>query len=230
MEQGADWQEMEVEPEYKPRFRPRNYSEGSNYFIDNLSFSPKISNPGELVGMVQLPKTNSFDEKFELEDFPFDVQTCHVFLSFMNFYNETDEDGINTTKQYHDRFLIPAEGFVHQANEMAEWYLLRPGLRLVNKEAKNPLAVFEFNVMRKYHWYLYNFIILTGVIASLALASYAYEVVDYEKRTSITFTIVLTLVAQKFALSGEVPKAPSLSFLDKSIFSCFMLVTSVIVQ
>jgi len=62
------------------------------------------------------------------------------------------------------------------------------------------------------------------MIASLIFMTFTIEYTDISGRAGVDLTLLLTLIAQKFTLAGDVPKIAYLTFLDKYIFSCLMLV------
>lgn len=57
---------MKIKADFIPRLRPRNFSGGSGYCIDNISCAPKLSNPGEVCGSIKIPIDQKFYEYFEL--------------------------------------------------------------------------------------------------------------------------------------------------------------------
>jgi hypothetical protein len=59
---------------------------------------------------------------------------------------------------------------------------------------------------------------------------FCIEFTELGDRAGITLTLLLTLVAQKFTLAPDVPKISYLTFLDKYILSCLLLVILVSIE
>jgi hypothetical protein len=68
------------------------------------------------------------------------------------------------------------------------------------------------------------------MISTLIFMDFCIEFTELGDRASVTLTLLLTLVAQKFTLSPDVPKISYLTFLDKYILSCLLLVILVAIE
>ena len=90
--------------------------------------------------------------------------------------------------------------------------------------SEKPLLTYEFLLVRKNSWFVFNQMILMSVIASLSFVAYGVPLSDLADRCSITLSLLLTIVAQKLSLVDSLPKLSYLTFLDKYIIHCLMIV------
>ena len=152
----------------------------------------------------------TYVEKFELEQFPFDLQKCSVIL--------TIESGCP---------VIPIEGEVFVRSELPEWDMFNPQItyeQFANgKKLEKPVMVYSLILRRKSNWFVINHMAMMGLIASLCFSAFAVEVDSFADRASITLALLLTIVAQKLSLVDNLPLLSYLTFIDVYILSCFGL-------
>lgn len=84
-----------------------------------------------------------------------------------------------------------------------------------NDEDKFP-SIYElsFGLSRNTTFYLANFVLVTFAVVFSALSVIAVNHQDFSGRSSITYTLLLTMVAFKFVMSSYIPKVNYLTFLD----------------
>jgi hypothetical protein len=121
-------------------------------------------------------------EKFELEQFPFDLQKCSVILTIGS-----------------DCAVIPIEGEMFVRSELPDWEMYAPQIayeQFVNgKKLKKPAIVYSLVLRRKSNWFVINHIGLMGLISSLSFTAFSVQVDSFADRASITLALLLTVVA-----------------------------------
>ena len=108
--------------------------------------------------------------------------------------------------------------------------MLTPKMKVENNGDMRPILIFEFNLMRNYTWFLYNFIMISGLIATLGFCTFGTPQSEFADRCAGTFTLLLTLIAQKLAIAEVVPRTSKSTVLDKYLFSCFLLLVAIIIE
>lgn len=69
--------------------------------------------------------------------------------------------------------------------------------------------------------------VLMFLITSLVCLVYGIGVEDLADRASVTLGLLLTVVAQKFAIADMLPKVGYLTMMDRYIIYCIMLLVTV---
>ena len=129
--------------------------------------------------------------------------------------------------------------------ELAEWELLAPAIE-VYSGAKSTVA-FRLRLKRKWQWFGLNHMSVIGLITT-TVHTYAYVHMHTRTcalmhecgvevfyvftippsaaadRASVTFTLILTVVAAKLVLADSLPKISYLTELDRFLLSCFGLI------
>ena len=124
-----------------------------------------------------------FYERFELRNFPFDVQHCTVPVSV----------GCRG-----GAFCIPLPGLINQSVHLSEWNVLAPMYDCYNsKFGQSTMAVFRFTLQRKSRWFVVNHMILIGLLTTLVFYVFVMPPTDVHDRAAVTFTLVLTVMAAK---------------------------------
>jgi len=153
-----------------------------------------------------------FNESFELEQFPFDVQDCTVYVAHFN--------------KSHN---LPISGLVNIRTPLDEWDLLRPSISVYHERSVG-ITAFKMRVQRKWQWYAVNHMVTLGVLATISFGAYSIDIESFGSRLSVNLTLLLTIVATKLGLSDSLPKVPYLTVLDKYILACMALVVVNIVE
>merc|ERR1711988_678136 len=98
----------------------------------------------------------------------------------------------------------------------------------MHSEALHPTISFTLQVRRHSTNYLYNIIMPTAALTSLAFCSFTVPVNEVADRASITLTILLSIIAYKLIIKDELPKVNFLTLIDVYILAS-MTVTAMIV-
>eukprot|EP01052_Picozoa_sp_SAG31_P007059 SAG31_NODE_332_length_17516_cov_3.552840_5_plen_264_part_00 len=169
--------------------------------------------------------------RVELADFPFDWQELHISIR-MN--------------DVHCRLApLPwgdeGESIVFEAGmSVPEWTICTPRVevcyqpifrfgRAVN--TYDPCINFVLVVRRTWRFYVTNLGPFIALIPCLAASPAFFDVVDgMEIRVGIDFTLVLTCVALKFLLHGNLPNVPYLTLLDRYVLCSFLLIAVMTIE
>jgi hypothetical protein len=89
---------------------------------------------------------------------------------------------------------------------------------------------YSITLKRKWNWFVFNNMILMFLISSLVCLVYGIGVEDLADRASVTLGLLLTVVAQKFAIADMLPKVGYLTMMDKYILNCLMLLVTVALE
>ncbi|BHF63520.1 hypothetical protein SprV_0200651300 [Sparganum proliferum] len=165
-----------------------------------------------------------FLENLELNHFPFDVQDLTITVasnlpsSEIRLLNDPDEPH-RINKQ---SFVDEQEWYLYKhidseqhelANEYIENASVRPALSVKCRAARRPA------------YFIWNIFLVTFLICSLSLVTFAVDRSQPQSRLQLTFTLVLTLVAFKFVVNQCLPKISYLTYLDKYIISSLFFLT-----
>jgi hypothetical protein len=184
----------------------------------------------------------TFTELFELETFPFDVQTLSISMRINSKLDSLRKRYACDLHEYVKGKCDPAKyPNVQYANDfavhvkesvrMAEWRIYKPTVDLSGAKAKKKdkegkvvpreefikkCDTYCLNIIlrRRHIYYSANVMAMMGCICTLGLTVYVVPVTDFVGRSSIVLTLMLTAVAFKFLVSGELPKVPYSTYLD----------------
>mmetsp|Transcript_12394 Transcript_12394/g.30505 ORF Transcript_12394/g.30505 Transcript_12394/m.30505 type:complete len:448 (+) Transcript_12394:644-1987(+) len=228
-----------------PLIRTRNSVQGDALYYKWGEHLPKpFEYDGKLVKNIWIQElflnNVEFYEKFELGDFPFDVQGCSAIFALIhtqankscfNHLGTEVKDGIKEPQ-----FLLPWLGQMHMKSEQRDYYLLRPEVSTHNnfswgKEGKGRLSqilIHRTLVTRKHNWYTLNFIFILGLISTASFFTFASDSIDARYENNIN--LLLTITAFKLSVGDFLPKTPDITVLDLYILSCFLLVLSILAK
>ena len=154
-----------------------------------------------------------FAEKFELQNFPWDVQdltlhvrsvapanVCHLTLPF----NANDVIELN-----------------EDASALTDWVVHPPQVEFVIKSSSPLSSYSQLNVSlkleRKWQGYVWRLMIILATITLAGLCCFGIDIInDAAERLGFIVTMLLTAVAYQYAISAELPQGLSyLTLLDK---------------
>lgn len=152
-----------------------------------------------------------FKEIFELEKFPYDVQTLLVRIRlnshrdnkimkrFFTVGDENDEESGPTMKP---TVFVP------------EWRLYKPFHKCAHDDKGKPVYDVYMIINRRHGYFTNNVLVMMGSMCTLCLGAFAIDRKEYADRCSVVLTLLLTAVAFKFVVSDSMPKIPYLTVLD----------------
>jgi hypothetical protein len=184
-----------------------------------------------MTGMVYLFRVYrlAIREVFELERFPFDRQVIKcTFQTYGVRYCpwSSPEDDMP--------FGIRADP-IWKANDcLAEYDQSIWIIDWVSGEAisdENPSSYkLSFGLSRTSTYYLTNFVLVSYFVVGSSLSCIAVDHDDFGSRASITFTLLLTIVALKFVMSSAIPRINYLTLFDMYNITGMLMVIAVIVE
>ena len=154
-----------------------------------------------------------------------------------------------------DQFWIPVPGYVNMRTKSSNWNICAPTLEVfldhsdemgttISERAEDfsaddslkgssnlkPTFKFTIKTVRKWEWYVYNNLIVTGLLASINFYTVVIPPQDTADRAAVTLTLLLTIVALKLVLSSYLPPVTYLTFLDKYILICLGLCLVILIE
>jgi len=94
-------------------------------------------------------------------------------------------------------------------------------------EVLYPRITFAMQLRRHSSNYMYNIIVPTATLVSLAFCSFTVPVNEVADRASITLTLLLSIIAYKLIIKDELPKVNFLTLIDFYILACMALVAMI---
>ena len=151
-------------------------------------------------------RRGTFSEIFELQAFPFDVQT----ISFCLRVNSKADE---LRGRYAAR-MRSAPSHVKPGVHLAEWHLYAPVAQAGADHKGKPCFRCHVVLRRRHQYFTANVLLLMGAMCSLAFVAFVVPFRDVEARSSIVLTLLLTAVAFKFVVGDALPKVSYSTALD----------------
>lgn len=169
-------------------------------------------------------------EVFELERFPFDRQV--IKCSFQTYggrfisWNASENDmpyGIrgDSIWKVHDSVV---------EYDQSIWIIDWVHGEIETKEITPSSFRLFFGLSRTSTYYLTNFVLISFFVVGSSLSCIAIEHTDFGNRASITYTLLLTMVALKFVMSSSIPRINYLTLFDLYNIIGMLMVIAVIVE
>ena len=146
----------------------------------------------------------------DLRAFPFDTQQLQIQVRSSSFY-----------LVHHTAADRAATSIKDELNVLAEWKARSPHYWFTLHNHRKPVAVMSLEMKRRAANYVKNIICMTSLILISSLCTFATGVDDWENRSGILFTLLLTMVAFKLLAADMLPRVPYDTFLDKVMLSEF---------
>lgn len=182
----------------------------------------------------------TFLERFELQSFPLDFQTLQVRSILWNCPQQvTKRVGYGTktlecARQlafYNGGSLIYKEAFIQRdawrlANKV---YIIQEKTLAERNDDGIQYASLDITLRmwRSCSFYVYNFVLPIFLMVLLSFVSFVMDCSSLSDRLQVNLTLILTLVAFKYATSQYIPQTSYLTYLDKYIIVSFLYLTLV---
>eukprot|EP00128_Syssomonas_multiformis_P007983 Colp12_sorted_trinity150504_noHs@12130 len=140
--------------------------------------------------------------KLNLRSYPFDTQCFPIQLTAEECFV------VHHTEIFHP--LKPAGG----NSAIAEWDWLHPTFECALFDERKPLAQVNLRLSRQFWSPVKNIIIISGLLTGSGLTCFSLPFDDWGGRSSILFTLLLTVVAFKLLLLDKLPKVPYDTLMD----------------
>ena len=171
--------------------------------------------------------TATITSAFALRRFPFDRQRLvliiHPFAGDLGQFNFTgDPHPIATSREF------------RLYSSLASWDL--EGVRSQVRQVQLPNGMtiseinFRINVRRRYKFYIWKVIVPLLLMVALSWMVFAIEPGDLGNQLQIAVTTVLTVIAFGFAIAGNLPRVPYLTYIDAFFLCCYIFVFLAIVE
>jgi len=161
---------------------------------------------------------------FDLRKFPFDQQA--LFIRISSGWDErkvqfvtASTDAVKET--YDDYNLMEYERIgnriadVYSTDARDAKYLCRSDTSSSNSAVRYNSIFLIQNISRDPSFYLLNLYLPTLLISSSAFISFVFYVEDFNGRSSVLMTLLLTVVAFKQVIGQNLPRLPYITFLDR---------------
>jgi len=97
----------------------------------------------------------------------------------------------------------------------------------MSSDVLHPTITFTLQLRRHSRNYLYNIIIPTAALVSLAFCSFTVPLNEVADRASITLTLLLSIIAYKLIIKDELPKVNFLTLIDIYILASMTIVAMI---
>eukprot|EP01084_Bolivina_argentea_P254172 427232_1 len=178
----------------------------------------------------------TFDEFFEMEQFPFDKQFLNVPIKFRTRgykpVTEMKDLNVENVKFYPSdkemKIMYPVRSKLVDSVWTCEWNMLPPYVVLsrANQEVYD-FAYIKLRVVRKpQHYIVYSLLpvfLITSCIFSIFALSGNDRVDEMNNRLTVVLTLLLTIVATQVAAAEGLPNLPTTTIVDNYILVSYML-------
>lgn len=106
-----------------------------------------------------------------------------------------------------------------------DWYVERGlGKGREQLDGGRERLVASIIILRKSYYYSQHYIFILFLMTSTVFMVFTVPLANIEARSSIIFSLLLTVVAFNYSISEDVPKIPYATILESYIYSCFVVV------
>eukprot|EP00467_Chlorarachnion_reptans_P007293 CAMPEP_0114508122 /NCGR_PEP_ID=MMETSP0109-20121206/12412_1 /TAXON_ID=29199 /ORGANISM="Chlorarachnion reptans, Strain CCCM449" /LENGTH=860 /DNA_ID=CAMNT_0001686995 /DNA_START=342 /DNA_END=2924 /DNA_ORIENTATION=+ len=219
-----------------PLIRTRNAVEGDALREGWGCKAPKMFNPKDHKGIwIQelFLKNTKFHENFQLEDFPFDTQTCAVIFALV--HTKSNKSRFNyggvfeKQKVRPPQFLLPWLGQMKMRAPLKEYQLYKPDVRtynnlhFVNGARRNQLLIHRTSIRRKFNWYVYDLMLPLGFTGTVSFMTFL--MIKIEHRLNFNATLLVIITAFKWFITTRGPRSPeTVTLIDRYSTYNFYLV------
>lgn len=171
-----------------------------------------------------------FYDVMDMKMFPFDRQVLHVVIASEHPLMEMEYVQHPTGKK--DTMLY---------ENLAEWDLYNPRkANLLRPQAYHDILgdhnvgfqryIVQIRVERRYMYFVYNVFTPIFFMALLTATTWSINPTISGERIAATFTLLLSLIAFKFAIAQHMPLVPYLTYLDQYMIMAFLSIVSVAIE
>ena len=176
--------------------------------------------------------TARFQSNFALHKFPFDIQVLKIRL-----FSDCSADHVRLVRNMEEKKLSLLAGLVFQ-NQTHEYEMSKIiRLHAVFKSKRQSSSAtprcaldIDIYIRRRPIFWLINLWFPLFTFTGLSFTAFAVEVTNLPGRLGITLTILLTLVAYRFAMMTTIPRISYMNWMDLFFQLCFLVVFAVTVH
>jgi len=168
---------------------------------------PKVLDAARRVVYIHRNYHGTFREHFELDNFPFDVQTLHVDM-----------------RLHRSRFrtcalnLLPLE--FRNVPLLSEWDLLPPSASLEHARRSNASVSVELSLRRQPGFYIQKIFSMLSLLTSLGFTSFLLPTGEMFNRVSLCISVLFTLIAFMFTNTSTIPRVNYATVVDIHQLAC----------
>lgn len=186
-----------------------------------------FNSANKLVSM-QYHATAQLSEFLELQTFPFDRQLLNLQ------FNARLKKGWRLLSKIPD-YVPRAYGNEYVcvyrfSPSLSGWRALSPFVNYRTQPDGEIRPTICLRVERRSSFYIYNVVLPLCFMLALSVASFALLPEQLSDRLNVTLTLLLTVVAFKFAVSSNLPTTSYLTLLDKYFVLCFFVLMLVVIE
>ena len=176
-----------------------------------------------------LAALGEFREHFELEDFPFDSQDLQIRV--ISRHRELPLEP-NRSQKY--RPVIPHREFLcSEEYEMASYQnctSCRSHEFLSSERITYPFLVFSLKIGRRPQYYFWSVVLPMGMLVWIGFSTFILDAKELSSRLEIILTVLLAAEAYKLHVGESLPKCQYLTWLDRFLLRCFLLLILITVE
>lgn len=144
----------------------------------------------------------------DLKWFPFDMQSLSLHVRLLE----------------SNAAMVPLEYYeLKEQCRQLEWHVYKPCRTYTVDSTGKPLLKFSIIVRRKWEYYVFNMVGVQFMLANLSFIPYAIPLDAFADRSSADLTLLLTTIAFKLYVAGEMPKVAYLTCLDIYVIASFLM-------
>jgi hypothetical protein len=139
---------------------------------------------------------NTFEQMIKPLEFPFDEQELIII--------------INTNE-------ISALEITFESRITNQWIIRKTRIDLIND-----ISWIKITIQRRCKYYINNIFFPTCIIMLYLFITFTLPITDVTDKLNISLTVILSIAASKFAISGNLPKTSVLNHIDKYFIICYL--------
>lgn len=234
----ARWREKQLD--YKKLSKKDCVLDLDNYWdpklvVQNLIDQTKDDKPWKEVHYTDKKKAyiiekrrlrGNFSEKLELADFPFDAQFLNVYIT-----SEFSQSQLEIKEDNEQISLLNSACFRDEQEwALCDFVALRQKSNRKDfsqrKSVMFPGISAGCCALRRWKFFVWNVVLLMGLICSTSIATFAVDSNETQSRMSLSITLMLTAVAFRIVTNQNLPKISYNTILDIYILFCMIFTYS----
>jgi hypothetical protein len=181
----------------------------------------------------------TFSEPYELQEFPFDVQTLTLRMSSSIPCEIRQDNGkmkhiLSFEQLPRTTSVVQVKNFgVSNLYHLSSPVALTPSKTDVSESTSGtvrPVLDLQMTVRRKSMNYIWNFILPLFLIVLMTFSVWAIEVGEIGDRLGVSVTMVLTAIAMKLQVSDKLPSISYTTFIDQYVTTSFVFIFLIVAE
>ena len=200
-----------------------------NIEVKKIRFDSKDIKYG--INLAHYELEGDFNEKFELENFPFDCQDLQLLLRPVGslakvifappIYTDIHCGGLALASSQLDNYIVHTP--------LIEYDCIDHGYD-DGDQSKTSMMTFRMKLERKYKIYFAKIVLFVFITSVSSLIVFTMDAESISDRYGTLLTLLLTMVAFQFVVESQLPQLPYLTFIDYYITVSFVFLFLMIIQ